>query len=152
MLEFLLWLAVLVSLRRALRARHRTAIVCAVLLTYLLLADTLASWAMPRPNHQAFELFGYLFLGPLSARDRAASVLPLPALVLAQPLLLRAFRIALSAFAAWHCLRESSALNPLLPRAYTLDGIAFGFTGAAVVDAIEAVLLLWASALAFSRP
>lgn len=152
MLEFLLWLAVLVSLGRAIRARHRTAIVSAVLLTYLLLADTLASWAMPRANHHAFDLFGYMFLGPLSARDRAASVLPLPALALAQPLIVRAVRIALSAFGAWYCLRESSALNPLLPRAYVLDGIAFGFTGAAVVDALEAVLLLWASALAFSGP
>lgn len=150
MLEVLLWLAVIVALRRAVRARHTIAIVCAVLLTYLLLADTLSSWAMPRATHQAFDLFGYMFLGPLAAQDRAASVLPLPALALAQPLIVRGVRIALSAFAAWRCLRESSALNPLLPRAYALDGIAFAFTGASVVDAVEAVLLLWASALAFS--
>jgi hypothetical protein len=79
-------------------------------------------------------------------------VLPLPAFALSYPLTVRAIRIALSTFAAWRCLRESAPLNPLLERAYALDGIAFAFTGAAVVDALEGVLLLWALALAFSGP
>lgn len=60
---------------------------------------------------------------------------------------MRATRIALSAFASWYCLNESAKLNPLLPRAYTLDGIAMPFAGAAVAEGIEAVLLLWAFAL-----
>jgi hypothetical protein len=150
MLELLLWLAVIVALRRATRARHLHAAVCGALLGYLLLADTLSSWAVSRPHNQLFDFFGYVFLGPLSARDRAASLLPLPALGLSYPLAVRAVRIATSSFAAWRCLRESALLNPLLPRAYALDGIAFAFTGAAVVDALEGVLLLWALVLAFS--
>ena len=84
--------------------------------------------------------------------DRAPGLLPLPSLALSNPLSLRATRIALGSLAAWHCLRESSRLNPLLPRAYTLDAIAMPFAGAAVVDTIEGVLLLWAFAMAAHGP
>jgi hypothetical protein len=148
--ELLLWLAMIVALRRAVRARHGVGVICGVLLGYLLVADTLAAWSVPRAHNQLFDFFGYMFLGPLSARERSASVLPLPALGLGYPLTLRAVRIALSSFASWRCLRESAVLNPLLPRAYALDGIAMAFAGAAVVDAIEGVLLLWALALVMS--
>jgi hypothetical protein len=44
-------------------------------------------------------------------------------------------------------LRRPTVRNPLLPRAYALDGIAMAFAGAAVVDALEGVLLLCAWAL-----
>lgn len=147
MLELLLWLALVVAMRRSIRARHKLAILCCTAVCYLLLADSLASLAVSKP-HQLFDFFGYLFLGPLSAAERAASRLPLPAVALALPLTVRATRIALSTFASWKCLHESAPLNPLLPRAYALDAIAMAFAGAAVVDALEGVLLLWASLLA----
>jgi hypothetical protein len=146
-LEFLLCLAAVTAISRAVRARHAHAIICGVLVGYLLLADLFAAWAVSGP-HQLFDLFSYLFLGPLSARERAAGVLPLPALALHHPLGVRATRIALSSFACWRCLHESSQLNPLLPRAYALDAIAMPFAGAAVVDMIETILLLWAFAMA----
>jgi hypothetical protein len=145
-LELLLWLAVATGMWRAARARHWHAVFCGALLGYLLIADLVASLAVSQPHH-IFDLFSYMFLGPLSARERVASFLPLPALAIDHPLVLRATRVALSTLASWRCLRESSQLNPLLPRAYTLDGIAMPFAGAAVVDAIEGVLLLWAFAM-----
>lgn len=64
------------------------------------------------------------------------------------PLLLRTTRASLCAAASFVCLRQSAQLNPLLPRAYALDGVAMPFAGAAIVDAIEGVVLLWALALA----
>lgn len=147
MLEFTLGLAITIALWRAVSVRHWPATTSATLLGYLLLADVFAAGAVSKP-HQVFDVFSYVFLGPLCAPERAASVLPLPALALRYPLGIRALRIALSWFASWRCLRESSRLNPLLPRAYALDGIAFPLAGAAILDAIEATLLLWAFAMA----
>lgn len=88
-----------------------------------------------------------MFLGPLALPERAAAIPPLPSFALDHPLGVRITRIMLGTIAAAACLRESSRLNPLLPRAYTLDGIAMPFVGAAVVDSIECVLLMWAFAM-----
>lgn len=41
-------------------------------------------------------------------------------------------------------LRESSQLNPLLPRAYALDGVALPFIAVGVLDALEGVLVIFA--------
>jgi hypothetical protein len=146
-LDLLLCVAVATGLWRAVRARHRYAVICGVVLGYVLLADLLAALAVSKP-HQIFDLFSVMFLGPLSAPERAVSLVPFPALAIHYPLAVRATRIVLSSLAAWRCLRESSQLNPLLPRAYVLDAIAMPFAGAGVLDVLEGVLLLWAFALA----
>jgi hypothetical protein len=61
-----------------------------------------------------------------------------PALLIQQPLLIRALRANLCWLLSFACLRESSHLNPLVPRAHALDDIAFAFTGTGIVDALEA--------------
>ena len=147
MLELLLCYAIAVGSWRATRARHGLALTCSLLLVYLITADLLAAWAVKGPHH-VFDVFSYMFLGPMSLPYRAASLLPLPAAALSHPLGLRAARAVISAVASWSCLRESAQQNPLLPRAYTLDGIAMPFAGAAVIELIESVLLLWALTMA----
>lgn len=147
MLECLLFVAVATGVWRALRAGHGVSASFGVLVSYLLLADVCAAWAVSQ-SHHAFDVFSYAFLGPLTARERAATYLALPDLALEHPWALRAARIVLCASASWRCLRESARLNPLLPRAYALDGIALPFAGAAVVELLEGVVLVWAHALA----
>lgn len=41
-------------------------------------------------------------------------------------------------------LRQSAQLNPLLPRAYALDGVALPFIAVGLLDALEAVLIVFA--------
>jgi hypothetical protein len=144
MFELLLCFALAVALVRAGRARHAWSLGLGSAVVYLVLADTLAAFAGNPGPQQVFALFNYFFLGPGSASVRAPAVLPLPALLVAQPLLLRGLRCALSGVAAWRCFGEASELNPLVPRARALDGIALSFAGAAVVDAAEAVVLIFA--------
>jgi len=150
-LELLLLAALLLGLARAARAQHRWALVCGAAALYLLIADTLAVLAARDGPRPLYSLFTDLFLGPGSSLERTAALLPLPGLLVRYPLLLRAVRIALSSAASWRCLSESSRLNPLLPRAYQLDGVALPLAGAAVLDSAEGILLVFALLLA-TRP
>ena len=148
MLELLLLAALLQGLIRAARARHRWALGTGGAALYLLLADTLAvvaASAQPQPVYAVFNLF---LLGPGSSAVREPGLLPVPGLLLQHPLALRGLRIALCAAGSWRCLDQSSRLNPLLPRAYQLDDIALPLAGAAVLDTLEAVVLIFALQLA----
>lgn len=118
-------------------------IVVAAAVGYLLLADVLCAWAAPAEGN-VFALFRNVFLGPTSSPLRAASILPLPALLIEQPLLIRAIRASLCWIVGFACLHQSGKLNPLLARAYVLDGTALAFVGTGVIDAIEATILLFA--------
>jgi hypothetical protein len=150
-LELLLAAALLIGLVRAGRARHRWALVCGAVAFYLLAADTLSVVAASGAPRSVYSLFNDLFLGPGSSLDRAPAWLPLPALLVRYPLVLRALRIVLCAAASWRCSSESSQLNPLLPRAYALDGVALPFAGAAVLDTVEGIVVIFALLLA-ARP
>lgn len=153
MLELLLCFALATGVYRAHRARHRWVALGGWLAVYLLLADTWSALAAVSHGPQPYHLvFVYMFLGPGAGPLREAAVLPLPPLLLVLPLVLRGLRALCTATCAWVCLRESSKLNPLLPRAYALDGIAMPFAGASVIDAVESVLLLWAVLMTGSDP
>jgi hypothetical protein len=147
-LELLLLFALLLALVRALRARHRWAVTCGAVALYLLVADTLGVVAASGGPRSMYSLFNDLFLGPGSSLERAAALLPLPVWLVRYPLLLRALRVALCSAASWRCLSEASQLNPLLPRAYQLDGVALPFAGAAVLDCVETIVLVFALLLA----
>jgi hypothetical protein len=71
----------------------------------------------------------------------------LPTLLIEHSLLVRPLRSLVCWLVAWTCFRESNQLNPLLPRAYALDGLAMAFVGAGIVDALATVVLLWAWAM-----
>ena len=151
MLELLLCFALATGITRAQRAGHRWALVGGTLVAYLLFADTLSALAGMHDDHSAYSFFNYLFLGPGVAPSRSPAALPLPHVLLEHPLLTRGLRVLACAAVTRQCLRESAALNPLLPRAYELDGIAMPFAGAGVIDTLEAILLVFAATLA-ARP
>lgn len=142
MLEALFCGALATGVVRATRARVRLALVAGAIVSYLWLADTLAVFATrTEPAHPLLVII-VLFLGPGAAPTRIAGSLPLPTVLFDWPLVLRALRVALCGLAAQQCFRHASRLNPLLPRAYALDGVALPFAGAAVADALALVLLL----------
>lgn len=143
MLEALLAYALLTGLVRALRLRHGWAVVGACTAAYLLIADTLCALAARGPGN-VFGLFGNVFIGPGASPLRALGAMPLPLLFVQHPLIVRGVRIIVGSLIAWTCFRESSRLNPLVQRAYALDGLAMPFAGAAIVDALATVVLLWA--------
>jgi len=143
MLEALQLFAFVVAIRRALALGGRIALFVAGIVAYLLLADLLCMLAAPAEGN-VFGLFRNVFLGLTAAPLRAASVLPLPAPLIAQPLWTRALRSGLCWAVGIACLRESAKLNPLVPRAYALDGVALPFIAVGLIDALEAVLLIFA--------
>ncbi|HTU62955.1 MAG TPA: hypothetical protein VMF89_31055 [Polyangiales bacterium] len=143
MLEALQWFAFVVAVRRARAIGSRAALIVAGIVGYLLLADLLCMLAAP-PEGNVFALFRNVFLGPTASPLRAASLLPLPASLIAQPLWIRAIRAGLCWALGSVMLRESSRLNPLLPRAYALDGAALPFIAVGLLDALEAVIVLFA--------
>jgi hypothetical protein len=147
MFELLLCFALGVGLTRAGKARHLWSLSGGLAAVYLVVADTLGVLAARGGPRPLFSLFNELFLGPGSTALRAPGALPLPDLLLEHPLIVRGLRVALCAIVAWRCLHESSALNPLLPRARALDAIGMCFVGAAVIDAAETVLLVFAMQL-----
>ena len=110
---------------------------------YLLIADVLSA-LVSGAQGGVFGFFGAAFIGPGASPLRAASALPLPRVFIAHPLLTRGLRCCVCWLVSWTCLRQSSQLNPLLKRAYALDDIATAFAGSGVVDALAAVVLLWA--------
>jgi hypothetical protein len=63
---------------------------------------------------------------------------------IAQPLWIRAMRASLCWALGYAFLRQSAQLNPLLPRAYALDGVALPFIAVGLLDALEAVLIIFA--------
>ncbi|MET0385596.1 MAG: hypothetical protein ABW321_06540, partial [Polyangiales bacterium] len=133
-----------VSVQRAWRLRHPLALTGIALAAYLIVADLLGRFAAHDDAGGFFGLFSTVFIGPTASPLRAAALLPLPAPLITQPLWLRALRCAICWSVAWACLRESRRRNPLLPHAYALDSLALPIAAAGVVDAIEAVILLWA--------
>jgi hypothetical protein len=142
-LELLFAFALVIGLVRAVRLRHGWAIAGGCLVAYLSIADTLCVFAA-RGNGGVFGFFGNVFLGPGASPLRAFGALPWPRLLVVYPLLVRALRSVTCGSVAAICFRQSSKLNPLLPRAYALDALAFPFLGAGIVDALAAVILLWA--------
>jgi hypothetical protein len=148
MLELLLCFAVATGIERARRARHRVALLGGGVVAYLIVADTLCAVAGNRGDQQIFSLFNYLFIGPGAAALRSDAALPLPSIALDHPWLVRVTRSLLCGGISWHVLRESSRLNPLLPRAYALDALAMPFVGAAIIDAVELIVLVFAATLA----
>jgi hypothetical protein len=143
MLEALQLFAFVVAVWRARVLGSRIAVFVAGIVAYLLLADLLCMLAAPAEGN-VFALFRNVFLGPTAAPLRAASVLPLPASLISHPLWIRALRASLCWAVGFACLRESAALNPLMPRAYALDGVAMPFIAVGLIDALEAVLLILA--------
>ncbi|HKP62908.1 MAG TPA: hypothetical protein VJV78_39505 [Polyangiales bacterium] len=143
MLEFLITCALASGIARALRLRHGWALLGGCAVAYLLLGDTLAAFAA-RGQGSIFGLFGSVFIGPGASPLRGTGPLPWPRFLTQYPLLVRALRSSLCGIVAWICLRQSNRLNPLLPRAYALDAVGMPFAGAAVVDALIAVILFWA--------
>lgn len=152
MLELGLFATLVLALVRALRMRHRWALIGGSAALYLLLADTLCVIAARDVPRAIYSVFNELFLGPGTSAARAPGLLPLPALLIAQPLWLRGARIALCAAGSWRCLHESSQLNPLLPRAYALDAIGLPLAGAAVLDALATIVLLFALHMTANSP
>jgi hypothetical protein len=64
--------------------------------------------------------------------------------LIAQPLWTRVLRASLFWAVGFACLRESAKLNPVVSRAYALDGVAMPFIAVGLIDALEAVLLIFA--------
>jgi hypothetical protein len=143
MLEMFFAFVLIVGCGRAVRLRHTWAMLGAGAVLYLLIADVLCSIGSGAQGG-VFGFFGAVFIGPGASPLRTAGALPVPCVLIAHPLFTRALRCVVCWLVAWICLRQSSRLNPLLPRAYALDDVASAFVGAGVVDAVAAVVLLWA--------
>jgi hypothetical protein len=142
-LEALQLLAFASGASRAVRLRHAVAIAGAALVGYLIAADLLGAFAVRQPGNP-FSPFVSMMLGPCAWPLRTSAALPLPALLIQQPLALRTARALVCSLITVLCLKQSNAQNPLLPRAAALDAIALPFAGVAVVDALETIILLWA--------
>jgi hypothetical protein len=142
-LEALQWVAFIVAVRRARALGSWAALTVSGIVAYLLLADLLGMLAAPAEG-SVFGLFRNVFLGPTAAPLRAASALPLPGLFIAQPLWIRAMRATFCWALGCVFLHQSSQLNPLLPRAYALDGVALPFIGVGLFDALEGVIVVFA--------
>jgi hypothetical protein len=146
MLELLFACALVTGFVRAVRLRHGWAIAGACAVAYLLIADELCVFAV-RGNGTVFGLFASVFIGPGASPQRALGAVPFPRLLIQHPLLVRVVRSVVCGLVAWICFRQSSRLNPLVQRAYALDGLAMPFAGAGILDALATVVLLWAWAM-----
>jgi hypothetical protein len=143
MLEMFLAFVLIAGCVRAVGLRHTWALVGGGTVLYLLVADVLCSIGSGAQGG-VFGFFGEAFVGLGASPFRSVGALPMPRVFIAHPLFTRALRCVICWLVAWICLRQSSRLNPLLPRAYALDDVASAFVGAGIVDAIAAVVLLWA--------
>lgn len=87
------------------------------------------------------------FLGPGAAQTHGPPLLPLPWPFATHPLSVRLVIAAAAAFVVLGCHREASRLNPLAPRAQTLDRMSSPFVLVAVLELMILVQLLLMSAL-----
>lgn len=131
-----------IGLVRGLLARLGWAVVGGLLVLYLLTADTLNVLAASFAGLRPLQLVVFMFLGVGTWHRRGHGPLPLPDVFVQDPLTLKVARGATAALIAWRYLRASSRLDPLVGRAYTTESVAMPFVAAAIIDAVELVLLL----------
>ena len=147
MLECLWLVALLLGTVRAVRHGFAPVVAAGAGALYLLAADTLSAVGTNAPE-SFYAVFSRFILGPGASIVREAGLLPLPGLLLEQPVWTRGLRVAIGVLSAVGCLRRSSAINPLLPRAQALDETGLPFVGAAVIDGIMIVIFGFAYVLA----